>query len=247
MKLEKAIIRKAAEVSGQQVDDAALAKINKYALRPMAAEDVFLFKLAMCDNEIDRTFDVFPADTLKELAELFVGRTIIADHDRSTHNQCARIYDTEVQLGGGQTRIGETYSRLVAHCYMLRTDATEGLIADIEGGIKKEVSVGCRIGAAICSVCGADNTKTWCDHMPGREYDGKQCHFRLEHAEDAYECSFVAVPAQPLAGVVKAYGAEPPAGADEPHAAPEADETTSDLQLELDLAAAFLETNESIQ
>lgn len=214
----------------------------------MTAEEVFVFKLAMCDNEIDRTFEVFPAKTLKELAGLFVGRTIIADHDRSTHNQCARIYETEVTAGGGQTGIGETYSQLVAHCYMLRTDATEGFIADIEGGIKKEVSVGCRIGAAVCSICGIDNTKTWCEHMPGREYDGQMCHFRLERAKDAYEVSFVAVPAQPKAGVVKSYGAEPPAEPGDPPAGTDKTpdvpgEEQGDLQLELALAGAFLSTH----
>lgn len=246
MKQERAIIHKSAEVSGQQLDSTALAKINTYTLRPMAAEEVFTFKLAMCDNEIDRTFEVFPTETLKEFAGLFAGRTILFDHDRSTRNQCARIYDTEVVQGGGQTGIGETYSQLVAHCYMLRTPTTEGIVADIEGGIKKEVSVGCRIGAAVCSVCGTDNTKTWCDHMPGKEYEGQQCHFRLERAVDAYECSFVAVPAQPLAGVLKTYGAEPPADTDgsEPLATPAGDETEKSLQLDLDLAAAFLTANQ---
>lgn len=237
MNEEKSIIRKAAQVSGQQVDEAALAKINEHTLRAMTAEEVFVFKLAMCDNEIDRTFEVFPAKTLGELAGLFVGRTIIADHDRSTRNQCARIYAAEVVTGGGKTGIGENYSQLVAHCYMLRTGATESLIADIEGGIKKEVSVGCRIGAAVCSVCGIDNTKTWCEHMPGREYDGKKCHFRLEGGKDAYEASFVAVPAQPKAGVVKSYGAEPPEDNGTPSAP---DEGQEDLQLELALADAFL-------
>lgn len=249
MKDEKAIIRKAAEVSGQQVDGAALAKINMYTLRPMAAEEVFTFKLVMCDNEIDRTFDVFTYKALQELAALFVGKTIISDHEYSAKNQCARIYDTEVVQGGGQTTIGETYSQLVAHCYMLRAATTEGIVADIEGGIKKEVSVGCRMGAAVCSVCGTDNTKIWCEHMPGKEYNAKQCYFRLEHAIDAYECSFCAVPIQPLAGVVKAYGAEPPADTDD-HAAPPTpagEDVAKDLQLELDLAAAFLSANQITQ
>ena len=39
--------------------------------------------------------------------------------------------------------------------------------------------------------------------QPGEVYDGAQCFFQLEEAVDAYEFSFVAVPAQPRAGVVK--------------------------------------------
>ena len=86
---------------------------------------------------------------------------------------------------------------------MVRTDSSRDLIAEIEGGIKKEVSVGCAIEHAICSVCGCDRTVSDCGHEKGQEYGGQLCWADLEGAKDAYEFSFVAVPAQPAAGVVK--------------------------------------------
>lgn len=61
---------------------------------------------------------------------------------------------------------------------------------------------------AACSICGADKAERHCEHIPGRVCDGKKCVVELDEAEDAYECSLVAVPAQPGAGVVKAYGGE---------------------------------------
>ena len=42
-----------------------------------------------------------------------------------------------------------------------------------------------------------------CAHEKGREYGGKLCWADLVHATDAYEWSFVAVPAQKNAGVMK--------------------------------------------
>ena len=42
-----------------------------------------------------------------------------------------------------------------------------------------------------------------CGHVKGQEYGGQLCYASLEGASDAYEFSFVAVPAQPAAGVVK--------------------------------------------
>ena len=57
-----------------------------------------------------------------------------------------------------------------------------------------------------CSICEADNTKTYCEHRAGEEYDGKTCYKALDDPKDAYEISFVAVPAQPEAGVTKDYG-----------------------------------------
>lgn len=86
---------------------------------------------------------------------------------------------------------------------MVRTESGRDLIAEIEGGIKREVSVGCAVERAVCSVCGGDLREGGCGHQKGREYDGRLCYASLEGAGDAYEFSFVAVPAQPRAGVVK--------------------------------------------
>lgn len=59
--------------------------------------------------------------------------------------------------------------------------------------------MGCSMGRSVCSICGKAN----CAHVKGRIYDGTRCHRVLLDPQDAYECSFVAVPAQRAAGVVK--------------------------------------------
>jgi len=86
------------------------------------------------------------------------------------------------------------------------------VIAAIDGGILKEVSIGCAVKQVTCSICGEPYGS--CDHRKGREYNGEICYAALSEACDAYEFSFVAVPAQPMAGVVK--GAQTP----HPSAAP---------------------------
>ncbi len=43
-------------------------------------------------------------------------------------------------------------------------------------------------------------------HVKGRTYNGKLCYGELTGAKDAYEWSFVAVPAQREAGVIKGMG-----------------------------------------
>lgn len=203
------MVIKSASVESQEVTDAELRAINKLTLTPLTKDEVFTFKLAMCDNEIDRDFEVFPLKTLQDLAKLYVGKTVIKDHRHVADNQVARIYSTElVQNGSKTTKNGELYTQLVAHCYMLNTESNKDLIAEIKGGIKKEVSVGCACGSANCSICGTDNRKDYCPHYWGKMYDGKMCYFKLEDAKDAYEVSFVAVPAQPKAGTTKQYGAD---------------------------------------
>jgi hypothetical protein len=61
--------------------------------------------------------------------------------------------------------------------------------------------VGCAVEEVLCSVCGQELGE--CAHEKGEEYNGQLCHGILKGAKDAYEWSFVAVPAQRRAGVVK--------------------------------------------
>ena len=63
----------------------------------------------------------------------------------------------------------------------------------------------CAAERHICSVCGTDRRVKACHHVKGRRYDGKQCFLSLEDISDAYEWSFVAVPAQVGAGVTKGF------------------------------------------
>ena len=191
-------IQKAAAVTASgHPDEAQLAKINLYSKTPLKAEEVYCFSVRLCDDLPDRDYERFDTAALPVLAELFRGKTGIADHDWSAERQIARIFDTEVL-----SENGASYIR--AHCYMLRTEKNADLISEIEGGIKKEVSVGCAVRRTICSVCGKPYGT--CEHRKGLDYDGETCYAVLCDPTDAYEFSFVAVPAQRQAGVLKRKG-----------------------------------------
>lgn len=183
-----------------------LELINTWSKKPLTAQEVYVFSVRLCDNEVDRDFERFPAQTLEALAPLFLGKSGIFDHNWSARNQSARIFSTQViQEPERVTQAEDPYCWLKARAYMVRTDDNRGLIAEIDGGIKKEVSVGCAVKRRVCSICG-EEAGTGCGHQPGQVYDGKLCYLSLEEPADAYEFSFVAVPAQPQAGVVKAMG-----------------------------------------
>lgn len=184
-----------------------LIQINRLARRELKEEDVYVFSLRLCDNEVDRDGERFSPGTIEGLAGLFVGKSGLFDHQWSARGQTARIFKTEVvRQPERRTRAGDSYCWLKGWAYMARTERTKDLIAEIEAGIKKEVSVGCAVERAVCSVCGADVRQGSCPHKKGEYYDGKLCYASLEGASDAYEFSFVAVPAQPEAGVVKGAG-----------------------------------------
>ena len=185
-----------------------LAAINKLSRRELGAEEIYAFAVRLCDNQTDRDDEYFDRAALEKLAGLFVGKTGIFDHNWSAREQTARIYRTEVVEEPGMiTEAGEPGCWLKGWAYMLRTPETEPVIAQIEGGILKEVSVSCAVSRCLCSICGNDiGDRGLCSHVKGRIYEGRRCIVRLADPTDAYEWSFVAVPAQPQAGVVKNWG-----------------------------------------
>lgn len=218
--LEEGLIAKSAEIEIQEVTEADLRKINKYTLSPVKAEDVFVFKTVIGDNETDdRNHEPFNLNALKDLEKTYPGKTVIKDHRRTADNQVARVYDTESITEPRLTKAGEPFTKVVAKNYMIRTEKNADLIKEIQGGIKKEVSTGVRPKRLICNICGSDNMKTYCPHWPGREYDketGKTiCLMTIDGVKEAYELSLVAVPAQPRAGTIKHYGPKPPEDPDE--------------------------------
>lgn len=243
------MIEKAASLTAQEVTDDDLKAINKYTLEPLAADQIFVFRAVLCDNETDRQFERFNVEALQDLRKLFLGKTVIKNHSWDADDQVARIYATELEHGAKQTSGGEPYTQLIAKCYMVKTASNADLIAEIKGGIKKEGSVGFAASSAICSICGTDNAKSYCRHWPGKSYDkegGAQvCVFTLAGAKDAYEFSLVAVPAQRAAGVSKSYTGEtvrPEPEQEEPQAPADNADKAKELALRARLAKTKIKT-----
>ena len=170
---------------GLELTAEELEKINRLTRREFSAEELYCFRVVLCDNEVDRDLEQFDPATLEQLAGLFVGKTGIRDHQPSSQNQQARIYEAAVeQFPGKYNSLGEPYCALVARAYMVRTESN-------------------RDRESVCSICGANRTLCDCGHHKGETYDGRLCYTILRDAQDAYEWSFVAVPAQRQAGVIK--------------------------------------------
>ena len=178
--------------------------INSYSRRELSPEEVYIFSVALCDNDVDRDHERFTVESLFALEKLFVGKTGIIDHNPTAKNQKARIISCKVEsVQGEKTALGDELFRLTARAYMRRTEGNAELIEAIDSGIVKEVSVGCSIGRTVCSICRQDLYSPACSHVKGRTYQGELCYGELCEPADAYEFSFVAVPAQRAAGVIK--------------------------------------------
>ena len=198
-------IQKAAEVTAapaEAVSAEELRLINTYTRRNLSADEVYVFSVTLCDNDVDRDNERFTVESLFALEKLFVGKTGIFDHQPSAKNQTARIFACAVEHAEGKkTATGDDYFCLRARAYMPRTEQNRSLIEAIDSGIVKEVSVGCAVDKTLCSVCG--KPLDLCPHQKGETYGGRLCCGELTDPADAYEWSFVAVPAQRAAGVTE--------------------------------------------
>lgn len=191
-------------VSRHSVSREDMILINRLSKKELTPAQVYTFAIRLCDNEIDRDWERFDEEALETLSRLFVGKSGIFDHNWSAEGQTARLYKTEVCRESGKTGAGDGCQYLKGYAYMLRSEKNEALIEEIEAGIKKEVSVGCSVAGRSCSICGKEH----CEHQGGKRYNGKLCYFTLKEPTDAYEWSFVAVPAQRKAGVIKSFAFE---------------------------------------
>lgn len=195
--------------AGKSLAQEELELINKYTRIPLSEEELYTFSVVLCDNDIDRDYERFSVEALFALEKLFEGKTGVFDHVAKAENQTARIYSCKVEsVSGKKTATGDEYFRLVAKAYLPRSKKNEDIIIAIDAGMQKEVSIGCSVAKSSCSVCGSDMRLSPCTHTKGKKYKNALCYAVLSEPTDAYEWSFVAVPAQRLAGVIKNYNKE---------------------------------------
>lgn len=179
-----------------------MVKINKFALVELKPEDVFIFPVKLCDNNVDRDNDKFTHNFLQQVADKSVGLTGLLDHQWISENQKSRIFDAQlVKSDTEKNNIGEPLEYVLAKAYTT-VDNTE-YINKIKSGLFKEVSIGFESDAGTCSICGGTMHYCECDngHIKGQTYEDKKCYNIIDNLTEMLEWSIVSVPAQRDAGI----------------------------------------------
>lgn len=201
-------IKKKSLVNVNEHTDDALEIINKNTLSPLSENDVFMFKVRLCDNEPDRVFDGMSHEFLVDFCEKASNLTGISNHDWDSDNQLSRLYKTELIVDKTKKNaVGADYEYVVGYAYTLSkfTDYIE----KISSGLLRETSVSFDSKGDHCSICGALTTKNNSDiaecpngHIMGQMYNDKLCYNVLDKLTDVYEWSMVAVPCQKNSGII---------------------------------------------
>ncbi len=171
-----------------------LNKINALSLKTVSREDIITFEILVCDNEVDRDNDMFSEHALIDISSNIIGKTLILDHEWESKNQVGRIYDSQVVISPTQkTTDNKNYAYVKCKAYI--PVGKTALVDDIKTGVKKEVSIGCSVSQILCSECGNEWLNNGCSHYAVATI--------LNKVDEVFELSFVAVPAQRNAGVIK--------------------------------------------
>ena len=88
--------------TGREVTTEDMELINGFTRRPFAEDEVYVFSVVLCDNDVDRDYERFTVEALFQMEKLFVGRTGIYDHSPKANNQTARIFDCKVEAVQGR-------------------------------------------------------------------------------------------------------------------------------------------------
>lgn len=159
-----------------------MESVNRYALRPLQPEDIAVFTLDLCNNQVDRHFSRFPEEELERVNALTPGRPLMERHDMTGSLPRGTFFRSRLHREGEHVSVRP-------EVYVLRSAGNRDFILNIEGGVYRETSIGFSFRRPECSVCGKD-LRT-CAHVPGRSYGGKPCHFVMRGVVEVLEGSVV--------------------------------------------------------
>jgi hypothetical protein len=163
-------------------DEELLKGVNRFALRPLEQGEFATFTLDLCHNQVDRHFSRFPDEELDKINRLVPGRPLMERHDLHGSLPRGTFFRSRIHAEGERRSVRPDV-------YVLRTAENAGFIANIEGGIYRETSIGFSFQTPECSICGKD-LRT-CDHVPGRSYGEEVCHYIMRNVLEVIEGSVV--------------------------------------------------------
>lgn len=160
----------------------ALGEINRFALRPLAQDEVAVFTLDLCNDQVDRHFSRFPENELEAINRMVPGRPLMERHDLRGSLPRGTFFRSNIHRDNAKTSVRPDV-------YVLRTKENEDFILNIEGGVYRETSIGFSFRTPECSICQKD-LRT-CDHIPGRSYGADTCHYVMRDVLEVIEGSVV--------------------------------------------------------
>lgn len=160
-----------------------IAPLLRAEFRP---DELYVFPTDLANNQVDRSYEWFPPDILRQFAKTIIGRSHMVGHNYDSA-PIASFFDAKVVKEAD-------VNWLRCWSYMPVADDNELIRKNLDAGVYRYASIG--FGPAdgagydewelVCDLCG----KSWyygsplgtCEHWPGVEYEvGKQTQVATFH------------------------------------------------------------------
>lgn len=193
---------------GASISEDQLAKIRKFTLDDIPADQLYVRKMLLAHNAIDRDNERFSEKILEDFAATLPGKSVLIGHEWGPPGK-GLYFDAhleEMDLQAARSMTGEDlklpdgvtqFRALFAWFYTVKTADKESLLADIDAGIIRHVSIGFKAANLV---------------RVSNEQTGETLFYEYKGPGEAREGSLVWLGAQPGATITK--GAEGADGAD---------------------------------
>lgn len=171
-----------------------MERIQKFSHRKLMDDEVFIFSITICNNDIDADYERFSSHSVFQMAEKYLGKTGIAQLEEQTAYPV--IFDTGVRIDPDRKVDGgvDDYVELIARAYFVKRPNNLKIVDAITTGDLREVSVACSVKRTICSICGKGDCTA---HQKSLLYDGYVAHKILADVSEVFDWAFVAKPEKP--------------------------------------------------
>ena len=138
-----------------------LELINRYALEPLSAEQVYVRRMRLMHDGWHSDFQRFSRSVLQQLNDTIIGKSLLEGHDYNRAG-IGRFFRSELQRDDAQ---GRTYS--VCYFYMVGQPEKQ---AQIDAGVWSYTSIGFMWDWVQCDICGENYMSADCPHWLGEAY-----------------------------------------------------------------------------
>ena len=112
--------------SGTTPSEDDLTLINRFALEPLTADQVYTRSMYLANDQVDRSFERFSRQVLKQFNESAVGKSFLIGHDYRSAPE-GLFFKSEMVRRNGVTYLKPTF-------YLVKTPQNEHLRKQIDGG-----------------------------------------------------------------------------------------------------------------
>lgn len=152
----------------------------------VSADDIYVRAIYLVSDQINSYGGRFPKNELSNLCHLIIDSPVLVGHNKSGL-PIARNFKAEVIEKNDESWVK------VWFYWLKKAEGSEALLANIDGGIYKEGSIGFIFSLPECGICGEDIRG--CLHVPLKKYgsgeDEMVCHYNYRRIEKVLETSLV--------------------------------------------------------